>query len=295
MADGILNIDKPTGWTSHDVVGFIRRRLGTRRVGHAGTLDPFATGVLLVCVGQATRVAEYLMASDKTYRAVAELGVITDTYDVDGTVQARAPVPDLSEEALRRALAAFEGDIEQVPPAYSAIKQNGVPAHQRARRGEQVELPSRRVRIHEARLISWLAPHLEFEVTCEAGTYIRSIAHDLGTRLGCGATLVALTRTRSGPFRLEQSVATSDLGDAAAVEARLRPIRHALYDLTPAPVSDSDIARLLQGQAITAAQPPATSIGYALGPDEQVHAILRYDEEHRLWRPVKVFTSQSDG
>ncbi len=149
MMDGILNVDKPAGWTSHDVVGFLRRRLGVKKMGHAGTLDPFATGVLVVCVGQATRVAEYLTASVKSYRAVAELGFTTDTYDVDGAEQSRAPIPPLGEDDLRRALTAFEGEIEQYPPAYSAIKQDGVPAYsarppRRASRAARADRPHSR-------------------------------------------------------------------------------------------------------------------------------------------------------
>jgi tRNA pseudouridine55 synthase len=303
MVDGILNVDKPTGWTSHDVVAFIRRKLDVRRVGHAGTLDPFATGVLLICVGHATRVAEYLTASDKTYHAVAELGVTTDTYDIDGSVKSHAPIPSLSEDDVQRALAVFQGEIEQVPPAYSAVKRGGVPAYRRARRGEQVELPSRTVRIHEIRLLEWRSPHLEFIVTCDAGTYIRSIAHDLGAQLGCGATLVALTRTRSGPFRIEDAVTPDTLAENTAsggVDAYLHPIRDALYSLLPVPVTEIETMRLAQGQAIDAAEilpSPARShsgtIFYALGPDEQVRAIIQYDETNRLWRPVKVFASHS--
>jgi tRNA pseudouridine55 synthase len=304
MADGILNVDKPAGWTSHDVVAFVRRVLDVRRVGHAGTLDPFATGVLLICVGHATRVAEYLTASDKTYHAVAELGVTTDTYDIDGPVQSRAPVPPLSEEDLREALGAFQGEIEQRPPVYSAIKHHGVPAHRLARRGEPVELPSRTVRIHEIGLLEWRSPHLAFRVTCDAGTYIRSIAHDLGAQLGCGATLVALTRTRSGPFRVEDAVTPDALAEIVAsgdVEAYLHPIRDALYSLIPVPVTEIETMRLAQGQAIPAAETPSPAagthtgtIGYALGPDEQVRAIMRYDEVSQLWRPVKVFTSHAE-
>ena len=153
--NGILNIDKPAGWTSHDVVAWVRRVLREKRVGHAGTLDPMATGVLLVCVGQATRVVEYLTAGQKVYRAEAQLGVTTDTYDADGQVIATAPVPPLTADDLRSALAGFVGEIQQRPPAYSAIKQGGEAAYRKARRGEAVELPARPVTIHGIELLDW--------------------------------------------------------------------------------------------------------------------------------------------
>jgi tRNA pseudouridine55 synthase len=297
--NGILNLDKPTGWTSHDVVGFVRRRLGVRRVGHAGTLDPFATGVLLVCVGQATRVAEYLAASTKTYLAIAELGISTDTYDRDGTITARAPVPPLGVGDLVEALTGFEGELEQVPPAFSAIKQGGVPAYRRARRGEEVIIPARRVRIHAIRLLDWQPPHATFEVACDPGTYIRSIAHDLGQALGCGAILTELTRTRSGAFRVEDAITPDLLAEAAAhgqAAVHLHPLQDALRDLTPVPVAPSDVQRLAQGQAVEG-DPSAIdrATGYAVGPEGDVHAILRYDAAVRLWRPVKVFISSPTG
>ena len=190
--NGILNINKPAGWTSHDVVAWVRRVLREKRAGHAGTLDPMATGVLLVCLGQATRVAEYLMGGEKVYRAEAQLGIVTDTYDADGEVMASAPVPPLTADDLRRTLAGFVGEIMQVPPAYSAIKQDGVAAYRKARRGEAVTLAPRPVTIRRIELLDWTpadAPaasgdRLTIEVTCGAGTYIRSLTHDLGQALG---------------------------------------------------------------------------------------------------------------
>ena len=189
--NGILNIDKPAGWTSHDVVAWVRGVLREKRVGHAGTLDPMATGVLLVCVGQATRVVEYLTAGQKIYRAEAQMGVTTDTYDADGQVVATAPVPSLTADDLRGALAGFVGEIQQRPPAYSAIKQGGEAAYRKARRGEAVELPVRLVMIQGIELLDWdpIAAKCNFEVRCGPGTYIRSLTYDLGQALGCGATL----------------------------------------------------------------------------------------------------------
>ena len=175
------------------------------------------TGVLLVCVGQATRVAEYLMAGQKRYRAVIQLGLETDTYDLDGAPVATATVPPLTTADLTLALARFTGAISQMPPAYSAIKQAGVPAYRKARRGETVTLEPRAVTIHDITLRDWQPPHLTIDVRCDPGTYIRSLAHDLGQDLGCGAALAQLTRLQSGRFSLEAAVSLDAL--AAAAEA----------------------------------------------------------------------------
>jgi len=297
MYDGILNVNKPAGWTSHDVVGFLRRRLGERRAGHAGTLDPLATGVLLVCLGQATRVAEYLMASRKTYHAIAELGVTTDTYDSDGQIVARARVPRISEDDVKTALARFVGEIEQTPPAYSAIKQQGVPAYRRARRGEQVELSPRRVRIHSIRLMNWEPPRVEFEVESDPGVYIRSLAHDLGQQLGPGATLIALTRTRSGGFSVSHAASPDHIA-VAADEGRLldylHPLSSALTALTPVMVDHAGLIRLAYGQPIPCILPPPSHEGYALADNGDVAAILVYVADGSVWQPKKVFLTPGD-
>ncbi|MBS1245788.1 MAG: tRNA pseudouridine 55 synthase, partial [Chloroflexi bacterium] len=177
--DGILVVNKPQWWTSHDVVGYIRRLTHQKRVGHAGTLDPMATGVLLVCLGRATRVAEYLMDSDKMYRAVVRLGVETDTYDAEGQVVATRPV-NVDESDLRAALAHFVGAIDQVPPMYSALKRDGKPLYQLARQGIEVERKPRRITIYDIALREWQSPDATIDVRCSSGTYIRSLAHDIG-------------------------------------------------------------------------------------------------------------------
>lgn len=209
-ADGILVINKPPGITSHDVVNRVRRLTHQRRVGHAGTLDPLATGVLVVCLGQATRMAEYASGSDKTYCAEIVLGIATDTYDSDGRVTARAAVHATLED-IQSALAGFLGDILQAPPAYSAIKQGGEPLYKAARAGLDVVTEARPVRIDALRVIAYELPVLVLEVDCGKGTYIRSLAHDLGQRLGCGAHLSALVRLRSGHFHLEDAITLDDL------------------------------------------------------------------------------------
>jgi tRNA pseudouridine55 synthase len=213
--DGILVINKPPGITSHDVVSRVRWLTHQRRVGHAGTLDPLATGVLVVCLGQATRVAEYATGGDKTYRAEIVLGIATDTYDSDGRVTGRAAVRASLDE-IQTALAGFLGPILQAPPAYSAIKQGGEPLYKAARAGLDVSTEARPVRIDALRVVAYQAPVLVLQVDCSKGTYIRSLAHDLGQRLGCGAHLSALVRLRSGRFRLEDAITLNDL--ALAVE-----------------------------------------------------------------------------
>lgn len=299
-ASGILNIDKPAGWTSHDVVVKVRRLLGQKRVGHTGTLDPLATGVLLVCVGQATRVAEYLMAGRKVYRAAVHLGLTTDTCDIEGEVIAAAPTPALTHDDLTRALAAFIGEQAQVPPAFSAIKQAGVPAYQRARRGETVVLAPRRVVIHQIELLAWQPPLLTIDVTCDSGTYIRSLARDLGAALGCGGTLAALRRLRSGRFGVEDAVSLEALAATSQPGRYLHPIHAALAGLTPITVDADAAARLMHGQPIEGPAGATTDEAYAVTADGALIAILRR-REHRAaavttpttqtcqWRPTKVF------
>lgn len=290
--NGILNIDKPAGWTSHDVVAWVRRVLRIKRVGHAGTLDPLATGVLLVCVGQATRVAEYLMASPKTYRAEAELGVITDTLDATGAVLETRPVPALTEADLHAALQLFVGDLLQTPPIYSAIKQDGVPLHRRARRGEIVQPEPRHVRIHAIRLLAWRPPRLTLAIDCDPGTYIRSLTHDLGQAVGCGAMLTALVRTRSGQFRVEEAVTPDALTaaiTAGALARYLHPLQAALSALAAVPVNADEERLLRTGQPIPCPRPPAITAGYAITPGGEVMAIMGYDTGRAIWRPEKVF------
>ncbi len=192
MRDGILIIDKPSGLTSHDVVNRVRRATKIRQVGHAGTLDPMATGVLVVCLGQATRVSEYLLGHDKAYRATIRLGIETNTYDADGEIVATHDV-NVDRAEVERALAQFVGEIQQVPPMYSAIKRDGQKLYELARQGIEIERAARSVIIHSIELRDYQAPDATIDVRCSAGTYIRSIAHDLGAALGTGGHLIDLT------------------------------------------------------------------------------------------------------
>jgi tRNA pseudouridine55 synthase len=208
---GYLIIDKPAGMTSHDVVGRVRRMLGERRVGHAGTLDPAAVGVLPIAVGHATRTVEYLAEASKAYLAEITFGVSTDSHDIDGTVTAVNDTSRLSREAVEAALQAFEGQQLQVPPMHSAIKVGGQRMYELAHRGESIELAPRPITIHEIELRSWHHPVAEVFVHCSKGTYIRSLARDLGDSVGTGAYMSNLVRVRTGPFTLQHAVRLDDL------------------------------------------------------------------------------------
>ena len=210
---GFLVIDKPAGWTSHDVVGRIRRLTGERKVGHAGTLDPAATGVLPVAVGVATRSLEFLAGSNKTYFAEITFGVRTDSYDVDGVVQSVESPGGIDETSLRRVLDGFRGPQAQIPPMHSAIKRDGKRLYELAREGTIVEREPRAIVIHEIALIAWIAPVATVCVDCSKGTYIRAIAHDLGELLGCGAYLSNLVRVRTGPFTIDDAWTLPELAE----------------------------------------------------------------------------------
>ena len=297
MTDGILNLNKPRGPTSHDVVDRVRALTGIRRVGHAGTLDPLATGVLLVCIGRATRVAEYLMAGQKVYRARVRLGVTTDTYDAEGRVVAESPI-EVSRAQIEAALARFRGTIAQVPPMYSAIKRKGTPLHRLARRGVEVERQPRQVEVFRLELTAWEPPECTLEMICSPGTYVRALAHDLGQVLGCGAHLTGLTRLASGEFRLEDAVTLEEFAQAAAEDRwpnLLHPLDAALTRF-PALHLDADGARrLCSGQAISAPPPGGGEGGVlsrAYGPDGTFLALVAYDPAAGVWRPRKVFCAR---
>lgn len=206
---GILLLDKPTGMSSNRALQQVKRALSASKAGHAGTLDPLATGMLPLLLGEATKVAGLLLGRDKAYRVSCRLGQVTDTYDADGQVVAERPVPALDHVRIEQALARFRGRIRQRPPAYSAIKMGGQPLYKRARRGEEVSVPEREVHIVRLQLLQHAAEHLQLQVECGSGTYIRSLVHDLGQVLGCGAHVTALRRLWVAPFR-GQAMATLD-------------------------------------------------------------------------------------
>ena len=294
---GILNVDKPAGMTSHDVVDRVRQLSGQRRVGHAGTLDPSATGVLVVCLGQATRVAEYLMASGKVYQAQIRLGMSTDTHDAEGQVTATAEV-DIGEEEVRKALACFVGSIQQVPPMYSALKREGVPLYKLARRGITVEREPRSVEIHDIVLLGWNPPLLTIRAACSPGTYIRALARDLGQELGCGAHLQSLTRLASGHFTLDKAVSLDELAQGDWREF-IHPLDEALLDFEPIVVDAQAETRIRHGQQVEAPPLPSPIAGKekweefrrAYSEEGRLIAILRHDPQTGLWQPKKVFTA----
>ena len=227
--EGVLLVDKPTEHTSHDVVARLRRKLNMKRIGHAGTLDPMATGLLIMLIGKATRISQYLISLDKEYEGTITLGSTTDSQDADGQVMETRPVPPLTEAELKTAMNSFLGDQYQMPPMYSAIKIDGVPLYKSARKGEDVVREPRFIRVMSFDLTRFALPQLDFRLRSSKGTYVRTIAHDLGQKLGCGAHLSALRRTATDRFNISQAL-TLDAIEALAIpeiERRLIPVYEA--------------------------------------------------------------------
>ncbi len=301
--NGILNLYKPAGISSHDMVARVRRILREKRVGHAGTLDPAAEGVLPICVGQATRVVEYLSDARKVYAALLGLGISTDTYDREGRVTARSDVPDFSPADLEKALSHFRGKIEQLPPVYSAVKIGGQPAYKAARAGTgtELDLPPRPVEIYRLEITGWRLPWLKLWVECSKGTYIRSLAYDIGQALGCGAFMAGLVRVQSGPFHLKDAYALPEVEaaqQAGQLEAAiLQPLDAVLEDWPAWVVDEAAAEKIRQGRNLvpgalnegldpTAAGLPMRRVYTAQG---QLLALL--EPEGSEWHPAKVFTS----
>jgi tRNA pseudouridine55 synthase len=284
---GFLNIDKPSGMTSHDVVAKIRRELKLNKVGHAGTLDPLAAGVLIICMGGATRLSEYVMQSTKTYRARVHLGVTTTTYDAEGAVVQKCDATHISRHDVEQALTAFVGDIDQMPPMYSAIKQSGRKLYELARAGETVERALRPVRIDSLEISDWSPPQFTLDVACSAGTYIRSLAYDIGEALGVGAHLSGLTRLASGIFRQSTALSLEALFSAANWQQYLVPPHLALVEWPFIAVNPAEIERLAHGQNIRETPDADGEIAFAYDESSRLIAIVRAEEG--LWRPHKVF------
>jgi len=307
--DGILNINKPQGKTSFGIVAIVKRLSGERRVGHAGTLDPQATGVLPICLGQGTRVIEFLMEATKAYRAEIELGVTTDTYDAWGKITNKGDPSSISREQLESALASFHGLIQQVPPMYSAVKYHGKRLYQLARANITVERGSRPTRIHSLELINWQPPVATVDVVCGKGTYIRSLAHDLGQTLGCGANLKSLIRLRCGPFDIKDTISVPQLEDAFRYgywQYFVYPIDTVLLHYTAIVVSDAAGRTISNGVPLvlnngdsghgagylehhSQASPNAEKRCRVYTGDGCFLGVLSFNPKKGQWQPEKVF------
>jgi tRNA pseudouridine55 synthase len=308
--DCVIVVDKPSGLTSHDVVARARRALGIRRIGHAGTLDPAATGVLVLLVGKATRLSQFFMDCEKRYRGSMILGTSTDTQDSDGNVVRSRPYADVTRERIAGVFAGFVGDIDQVPPMVSALKRDGTPLYVLARRGEVVERAPRRVTIRKLRILSADLPEVGFEMTCSRGTYVRTLAHDIGEAIGTGAHLGALVRTGVGPFELSEAVPLADLessglGGAAAFFSMF----DALSFMPEVRVSEREIDTIATGgpielaaertQGIAGDLVRVSSDGKDLAAVGRLHAVEREGDQDpgptpgsgrgHILRPVRVF------
>ena len=218
VPSGVLLVDKAPGMTSHDVVAIARKQMGIKKIGHCGTLDPMATGLLMLVVGRATKIQDLLMSEDKEYVGTITLGATTSTQDAEGEVLDEKPVPDLSEGDVREAFDRFTGEFEQIPPMVSAIKKDGVPLYKLARKGKEVKREPRPVYVTSYEVTRVALPEVDFTVNCSKGFYVRTYAHDIGEALGCGGHLSALRRTRSGKFTLERSVTVETLKTASSSE-----------------------------------------------------------------------------
>jgi tRNA pseudouridine55 synthase len=294
---GVLVVDKPVGMTSHDVVQVIRNGTGLRRAGHTGTLDPRASGVLVVLVGPAVRLSEFVSASDKRYQAIIRLGSATDTFDADGKVTQPEKQVNVTEDEFEKVLATFVGEIEQVPPPYSAVKVQGRKAYEMARKGEEVELAPRKITVHHLEVLEWAPPEVVIDVHCSSGTYVRSLANDLGTTLGCGAYLVGLRRTKSGRFSLRDATPLRKLQEAFNASnwyQYLIPAAEALAEWPAVELSPDDVENVRHGHRIKA--DPAAKPGSVRGVSTQgelvaLMELVTGESGEPEWQPKKVFFS----
>jgi tRNA pseudouridine55 synthase len=291
VVSGVLVIDKPVGLTSHDVVQIVRRGTGIRRAGHTGTLDPRASGVLVILIGPAVRLSEFVSASDKRYQATISLGAVTETYDAESEITDSASIDDLTEDQFNEILAQFVGEIEQVPPPYSAVKVKGRKAYEMARKGEEVKLEPRKINVYNLDVLEWAPPEVVVDVFCSSGTYVRSLANDLGQALGVGAHLVGLRRTKSGRFTLRDAVPLRRLResfDAGDWYRFLIPAAEALGDW-PSIELDADQVELVRHGHRVPAEPGVTGWARAVSQQGDLVALVEVVEEDQEWQPRKVF------
>lgn len=302
--DGLLVIDKPAGLTSHDVVQRVRKLFGTRRVGHGGTLDPDATGVLTVALGQATRFFPFISKDNKAYEGRIRLGFSTDTYDGSGRPTSVESVDWPDRDAVSAAMARFEGRILQAPPPFSAKKVGGTPAYKLARAREEFSLKPSEIVVRAYRLVSYAPPFIAFEVECSAGTYVRSLAHDLGRDLGCGAHLDALRRTAAGPYRLERAVTLENLENSAlegTAPAFLIPVEDLLPDVPAVRIRPEAVARVRNGSPLASSHLAPADAGQAplpaeapvlrlIGPSGRLLALARPSPDGATLHPFLVLS-----
>jgi tRNA pseudouridine55 synthase len=292
--NGILNVNKPAGPTSFSIVALVRRLTGEKRVGHAGTLDPAACGVLPVCLGQATRISEYLHYFSKEYQAVIELGTTTDTYDGQGRVTGRGDTAGITLALVQESLQSFQGPIDQVPPAFSAIKVKGRQSYDLARAGIETAHQPRRVQVHHIEVLDFEPPLIKLNIVCSKGTYIRSLAHDLGEKLGCGAFLKDLVRSAYGPFKAAEAVSPENLQDIATADKLAALLYPVDYPLTgwPLYIATPDEAQHIAGGMDVSLPGINTGDDFycrAYHSDGRFLAVMKFTPDSGLWHPQKVF------
>jgi tRNA pseudouridine55 synthase len=296
MQSGILLLDKPEGLTSFEVVRRVRRALKLRKIGHLGTLDPFATGLLPLCLKEATKLVHYLMPEPKTYRAVVRLGVTTDTQDLTGREVARSEIWPTPAE-VRRAAAGFEGELMQTPPMYSALHYQGRRLYQLARRGEVVALTPRRVMVHRLLVEAIELPRVTLTVTCSQGTYVRTLAHDLGAALGCGGHLAALRRLKVGAFRVEDALTLDALNEMSPAElaARIIPMSRCLTGMKRVTVAPEEARLMRQGRPLAWSAPdltPGEQVQVLAGQELAAVARVQGKPGQMLLSPARVFARE---
>lgn len=291
MIEGVLNVDKPLKMTSHGVVDRVRGLTGIRRVGHGGTLDPLASGVLVLALGRATRLLEYVAGQAKRYEACVHLGKISDTYDGEGRI-VDGPAVEVTRNDVEEALAQFRGVIRQIPPMHSALKRHGRPLYQLAREGVEVEREAREVTIYALQIAEWDPPLVELQLWCSSGTYVRSLAHDLGQVLGCGAYLAGLRRTAVGHFVLQDAVSLEEL-TSDNVRTYLQSPDSAVWHLPRLEVSKDDAVRLANGQWLSGDGTKSEGeVVRAYDPAGVFVGVLARAGDR--WRPRKIFYAQAE-
>ncbi|MBI2171809.1 MAG: tRNA pseudouridine(55) synthase TruB [Chloroflexi bacterium] len=300
LTDGILTLDKAQGMTSMEVVRQVKRLTGHRHVGHGGTLDPEATGVLPIFLGQATRLMEYLLEGEKEYLGTLRLGIATDTYDAAGRVTEEREAGGVTRETLEEALSGFRGVIRQTPPMHSALKWKGQRLYELARRGVEVEREPRTVEVSRLDLLEWQPPYATLAIQCGRGAYIRSLAHDVGQALGCGAHLAGLRRTRTGAFRIGQAVTLEQLREAIAEgqgTELLLPVDYAVLHFGAVVLNSGEERMVRSGQPVRLSAHTHSAehleVCRAYSQEGRFAALLRFNRPIRLWEPHKVFQLQA--